>query len=233
MARKKNQQLEEIYETIKKRIIKLKYLPEATLSINELAQEFKLSRPAVKEVLMNLAADSLVEVTATKFTVSSFTVTDIIELCQVREALECKGAELILLKGGLSDKQLEEIELINNDIQKCVKEKRFTDGFEKDDIFHCTIMNCSGNKTLITAFDEIRIRALRGRWMTLFNSDHNDTWDEHMKIITAFKKQDPCEVQEAIKYHILCAENDISNIFLNKDYEKALYVLHHMKENEK
>ncbi len=233
MARKKNTKLDDTYEILKDRIIKLKYLPEETLSVNELAQEFDLSRPALKEILMRLSADSLVEETSTKFAVSSFTVQDIIELYQVREALECKCGELILMNGGLTEAQLREIEELNDEIQQCVKDRRYRDGFTLDDKFHTLLMEYSKNKALMAVFDRIRIQVSRGRWLTLFNSDHNDTWEEHMKIINALKAKDPDAVRRALSSHIGAAGNDIGDIFKNKDYERALFVLHHMKEGEK
>ena len=233
MARKKNEKQDEVYEILKKRIIKLDYLPNQTLSANELSQEFELNRPALKEVLMRLSSDSLVEVNATNYTVSNFSLQDIIELYQVREALECKSVELILKNGGLSDEQIRTIESLNNELMECVESKRYQDAFGLDDEFHLTMITFSGNKALISLFKHIRIQITRGRWMTLFHSDHNDTWKEHLPIIEALKAKNTVEAREALISHIGRAVSDIEDIFKNADYERALFVLQHMKEAEK
>ncbi len=229
MARKKSNMVEDIYHEIKNRIIELKYMPGEALSVNMLADEFQVSRTTLKEVMMRLIADCLVEETPTKLVVSSFTITDIIEMCQVREALEHKAIELIFAKGGLSQIQIEELKRINESMRESVEEKDYNKNFLMDDMFHERLVEYAGNRKLKVNFDHIRVESSRGRWLTLINPNYEDALYEHGEIIRALLEKDLEHALKFIGIHLKRAEANFGSIYRSNDYENSFNLLRIMR----
>src|SRR4051794_27041342 len=80
----------QVYTIIREAIVSLRLLPGQALSENELATQYGVSRTPVREALIRLAGDGLVEVVPQLGTfVSRISELDVREAQFIREVLEC------------------------------------------------------------------------------------------------------------------------------------------------
>ena len=86
----------------------------------DLAKELGISRTPVREAMQQLISAGLLERKATHVIVKAITISDIIEILQVRECMECKSVELILVDKGLLQSQIEELRTVNQELSKNV-----------------------------------------------------------------------------------------------------------------
>ena len=100
-------QSEDAIERIRQKIVSMEWAPGTRLSSNQIAAELGMSRTPVEKALANLERYGLVRIESGKYVVSSFSMQDIVELYQVKEAIECQAIKIILERGGLDAGQLQ------------------------------------------------------------------------------------------------------------------------------
>lgn len=102
-------QSDDAFEKIREKIVSMEWAPGTRLSSNQIAAELGMSRTPVERALVNLERYGLVEAENGKYSVSTFSLKDIVELYQVKEAVETQAVKILLERGGLSDEQLKEL----------------------------------------------------------------------------------------------------------------------------
>ena len=105
MARRKGPQAKQAYSYIKSKILSYELPPGAAISDNALAQELNMSRSPVREAIFMLTNDGLIDSTGMGAQVSPMTLTDIVEICQVRNAVEVAAVNILLDNGGATPEQ--------------------------------------------------------------------------------------------------------------------------------
>lgn len=229
---KKKYHAEALYMELKERIISLKYAPGESFSVSELEREFGVTRLLVNEILIRLESDTLVSKEGTKYSISRFTINDVIEMSQVREALERKACELIIKKGGLSEEEQKKLYEINDQLSSEIEGNNFPGIMRTDDLFHSCIIECSGNKRLFDFFDRVRVLVSRSRWLTLFNPDFHPTCDEHRAIIAGLVSKDLDAAVAATENHIRLAQESFCRVYYDtdNDYSKSYHILKTMRD---
>ena len=109
MARKKGPQVQQAYDYIKDKIINFELAPGMPVSDHALEQELDMSRSPIREAMLLLTANGLLETTPTGTKVAPMTLEDVIEICQVRKAIEVAAINIIMDHGGLTRQQKDEI----------------------------------------------------------------------------------------------------------------------------
>ena len=94
MARKKGPQVQQAYDYIKDKIINFELAPGMPVSDHALEQELDMSRSPIREAMLLLTANGLLETTPTGTKVAPMTLEDVIEICQVRKAIEDNARKL-------------------------------------------------------------------------------------------------------------------------------------------
>ena len=183
-----------------------------------LAEQFQVSRGPLREAIRRLVAMGLVtHVPHQGATVVTLDVDSIMQLYEVREALEGKAAALAAIN--MSDQQIAELkDLLNIHRQhheSNAGEYMMTEG---DFDFHYQIIKGSGNKILEHQLcDELYhlIRMFRTQ-TSRFKSRSDRALIEHEQLIYAIEQRNPQMAEMVMRHHITRAKNSIKDFLTNK-----------------
>ncbi len=216
MARLKSSLVDDTTNEIMQRIKDHKYSAGEVVSEVALAEELNVSRTPVREAIMRLLDFGVLERTATKVVVKPLTLNDIVEILEVREAVEIMSIKLILRKGGLTKSQLKELEKISNDFEKTVSDHDYGENFGLDNLFHEKLVSYSGNSRLTDISKRISIQSQRSRWITTITpARHISSANEHEEILNALKSKDEDATKKAITSHFTNSLNNYKSILMD------------------
>lgn len=176
----------------------------------DLAEAFGISRTPLKEALRILEGEGLIDYGPTRRpVVADPSLNEIYDWLRVQGALEALAGELVCEVA--TDKQLAEIERLNESI----KEARDADGqleaFRRDMAFHEGIVEASGNRALMESHATYNARLWRVRFLSSQRVESREgTRREHLEIIEALKARDAVAARRALKQHLRTAETNIA-----------------------
>lgn len=198
----KNTTSKTIYYNLREEIINLHLAPGTSISEKELSEKYSVSRTPVREALVRLAQEGLVNIYPQRGTVISLIDLSAVEEGRfLREHLEravvkeaCKEfskENIIALEMNL---KLQEMYIENKDYKKL---------FETDEQFHKIIFEGS-NKSRIwnsigdasTEFQRIRVLRLTA------NSDWDNIYQQHKEIFEAIKNKDGDVAEKIMEDHL-------------------------------
>ncbi|QZY54358.1 GntR family transcriptional regulator [Crassaminicella profunda] len=191
------------YEFIKNKIITCELMPGSDIAEDELALELGSSRTPVREAILRLEQEKLVNIYPRKGSfVAQITLKDIQEIFQIREIVETQVAKIVC--ESISQERLlyfkEQFEKM--DAQgKNILDKEF---FELDLQFHKFIVTSSNNQYLIEFINKIYDKDYRIRVLTtsMFEEERKRNKKEHLDIINAFLQKDEEKVESYLREHI-------------------------------
>ncbi|GKX27737.1 GntR family transcriptional regulator [Vallitalea longa] len=191
------------YEYIKNKILTCELKPGSDISEEKLAMELGISRTPVREAIMRLGQENLVNIYPRKGSfVSEITLKDIQEVLQIREIVETQVAVLVCKS---IDK--EKLLYFRQEFEKFDTEERYNsyeDFFELDIAFHKFIVSSNGNQNLVEIMDKVYDKDYRIRVLTtnMFKTERLRNREEHLNIIDAFLEEDVEKVEEYLSEHI-------------------------------
>lgn len=171
----------------------------------------------------------LLERTATKVVVRSITLTDIVEIFQIREAIEIMSVKIILSNGGLTEAQKLELMDIHQNLCNDISNGNFDKNFSDDTAFHEKLIEYSGNSRMEDISRRISLQSQRLRWLTLLTpSRYAGTRDEHERIIQGILNQDLDSTARAIQEHLQGSLENYTQILNNNQWMKIMSELKNM-----
>ena len=183
MARRKGPQAKQAYSYIKSKILSFELPPGASVSDHALAQELDMSRSPVREAIFMLTSDGLIVSTGTGAQVAPMTLRDIVEICQVRKAVEVAAIEILLDNGGMSPSQKNKLTDIYKKLQSTTDAMQ---NYRYDDLFHGEIMEMASNSRLSDISNRMRLQIYRARWLTFVMPERmEEARQEHEAIYQA------------------------------------------------
>lgn len=195
----------------------------------ELSNELNISRTPVREAMQQLIDIGLLERTATKVVVRSITLTDIVEIFQIREAIEIMSVKIILSNGGLTEAQKLELMDIHQNLCNDISNGNFDKNFSDDTAFHEKLIEYSGNSRMEDISRRISLQSQRLRWLTLLTpSRYAGTRDEHERIIQGILNQDFDSTARAIQEHLQGSLENYTQILHNNQWMKIMSELKNM-----
>ncbi len=169
----------------------------------ELSKEFEMSRTPVREAVMSLIDNGILERNNSKVVIKPITLSDITEILQVREAIEQKSVEIIITNGGLSNTNKKELQKIHKNLCENIANGHFNSNFDADDLFHKKIIEFSNNSRFLNTHDRVSLQTQRLRWISLLTpARYAKTREEHSDIIENLLKNDIICTKEAIHVHM-------------------------------
>ncbi|MGC6589176.1 GntR family transcriptional regulator [Paenibacillus sp. Dod16] len=196
----------------------------------ELSKEFEMSRTPLREAIMILLDNGILERTKTKVVVRAITLKDINEILEVREAIELKSIEIIVNNKGLTKAQLKELNQIQEKLCENTNNGDFDTFFEADSRFHEKIAEYSGNERFLDICKRIYLQSQRLRWITMLTpSRYTETCEEHQLIIDTLTKLDLNAAINAIKSHLLNSKINYEDIINNKQWNKIAQQMKNMR----
>ncbi|HOV37589.1 MAG TPA: GntR family transcriptional regulator [Spirochaetales bacterium] len=204
---KKEALQEQVYRKIKDRIVSCEMLPGSVVSEDTLASEFGTSRTPIREALLRLQREHLIDIYPRQGTfVSPISLQDIYEIYQIRLLMEPKIARIASRR--LERAQLERYQTLvaSGALQSC----SFKEWFQYDRELHDYIVRCTQNRHLIQMYEVVmdqnqRMRILAGRIPKRMEA----TNEEHIAIIQALISQDEDLIEKVMTEHIIASRDAV------------------------
>ena len=190
-----------LYQAIRQAIISGEIKAGEILKEAELSKEYGVSKTPVREALILLGHEGLVEsMPRAGYVVTSVTVQDVLETFHLRSILEAEAA-------GLAAERITEEEiaaLVKNNNEEIVLSKRayehgfYERAYELNMEFHQIIARASGNHRLAHLIKRLMEDMRR---MLAFDPCFVNP-QQHKDIIEALKHRDRAKAQQAMKRHV-------------------------------
>lgn len=219
----------QVYQQLRAQIIALDIPPGAALSENDLASAFGVSRTPVREALLRLADEGLVEIVPKSgTTVSRIPYIQLGEAIVIRKALEevaVREASLRATKSQFTGLWA----LIERQREAAKADDR--DAFHAaDEAFHAAIAEAAGYPGIWRLVNHMKVQVDRLRYLTLPEAGRMlRVTKEHAAVLTAMEKRDGNKAIAAMRGHLDGLEHSLPEIRRsNPDYfvgEAGVFVL--------
>lgn len=198
--RRPNQVREAVYGHLKDLLLSGRFAPGERLSEPLLAQELGVSRTPVREALMRLAEEGLVELVPGKGArVRAFSPEEVEEVYGVRALLEGEAAREAALRA--TPWELAELEARLRAIDEAEAED-YPEQMRRDLEFHRALVRLSGNKTLFRLYEDLLSSLALVRSALPNLSQEEATRREHWAILEALRRRDPEGAKQAVEAHV-------------------------------
>jgi DNA-binding GntR family transcriptional regulator len=199
-------------ETLRRQIVMLELAPGTPLSENDLAQSLQVSRTPVRESLILLQQEGLVQVFPQIGTFVSLVDIERVTQAQfIREAIECASLEdavgrlvpgdLQRLRDVLAEQHAAEVD---GDIE------RF---FTLDEQFHRELLTAGGHEPAWTAVTAAKAHLDRARRLSLLDARPVAALiEQHTDVVDALEARDAARALDALRLHLRAVFEDIEHI---------------------
>jgi len=187
----------------------------------ELCEELGVSRTPVREALIRLQRDGLVNVIPRHgMRVLPISATDIQQIYQILTSLESLAVELAAARK-LPAKEFKSLESALKEMKLAQEASDLKAWAQADENFHYYLVVLSGNRILIELVDSFWGRAQRAR-LTMLSIRNNPivSTQDHAKIVDAIRRGDGLRARELIEMHRKRGASDLSELM-----EKHLNIL--------
>ncbi|GAA1895509.1 GntR family transcriptional regulator [Streptomyces durmitorensis] len=201
-----------VHGILRGQITSLELPPGSPLSENELANELQVSRTPVREALILLGEEALVEVFPKLGTfVSRISVPAVMEAQFVREAIELAALHEAVKRSDAQD--IADLRAIL-DLQREACEAGDADTFfGQDEAFHRRLMEASGHRTLWRTVTTAKAHLDRARRLSLPLPHRVETLiEEHASVVDALESRDDAAAVAALRGHLQGVFDDIGTI---------------------
>ena len=174
------------------------------LAEGRLALELNVSRTPMREALVRLAGEGLLEKTIEGFyRVRSVSIREFFECMEVREILECHAIERAVVMARDEDLQALHAEL--NALPTASQDDLAH--WQFDNRFHSFFATAGGNHALAHAIQRERVVARLFRISSTFHRQVEGD-EEHIEIMNAVMRRDVPSAQAAMRRHLQNLQND-------------------------
>ena len=204
------------YRQIRQRILDNMWPPGHRALEQEVALALGMSRTPVREALMRLRNEGLVEVIPRHgMRVLPVSPTDMREIYEILTALECMAAEL-LARRKPSDAELKPLVDANKAMDKALKADDLDAWAAADERFHAHFLELAGNRQLQATVLNYWDRAHRARMFTLrLRPKPVNSTREHMQIVEHLRAGDAQGAARVTRAHRARATAELIAIFEN------------------
>ncbi|AMN51934.1 hypothetical protein ACP90_05295 [Labrenzia sp. CP4] len=191
------------YERLKTEILNGQLPPGFQAPEPDIATRLGMSRTPVREALIRLEADGLVDLVPRRGAkVLPISLQDICEIYQILSALEALAAGTACRKAG--DEALAEIEEVLNDADDALERQDIEAWAVHDDRFHRLMAKASGNLRLEAEIEGFLDQVYRANTVLLrLNKAPASNAADHRKIVQAIRDGDTDSATETARLHRL------------------------------
>jgi DNA-binding GntR family transcriptional regulator len=210
----RSSRVDEAYGAIRRRILDNIYPPGHQVLEGALADELGISRTPVREALIRLANEGLVEVIPRHgMRVLPVSPNDMREIYVVLTALESAAAE-ILARRRPSDAELRPLVDATRDMTRALKADDLDAWAAADERFHQGLIELAGNRTLMDAVARVGDRVHRARMFTLrLRPKPVNSTREHMAMLDRIRAGDDKGAVDVNRAHRERATRELLAIF--------------------
>ena len=186
------------YESIKQYILDGRLHEDSRLTEESLASQLGISKSPVREALNRLETEGLIRIEPRRGAyLRSFSIKDIEELYDLREALETHVVHTAQLDAGLISELRESIRRMRKDL----KDNNKSSYIEEDIRFHAQLANATGNDRLCKTLENVQHQIWLFRRKT-YDLSSTTAPDAHEAIVKALESGQRECAQRAMSEHI-------------------------------
>ncbi len=202
------------YEQIRRRILDNVWPPGHRALEQEVALALGMSRTPVREALMRLSAEGLVEVIPRHgMRVLPVSPTDMLEIYQILTALECMAAEL-LARRSPSAAEMQPLVDATQAMDEALQRDDLDAWAAADERFHAQLLELAGNRQLQATVLNDWDRAHRARMFTLrLRPKPVNSTREHMQMVERLRAGDAEGAVQVTRAHRERASRELVAIF--------------------
>jgi len=206
---------QEAYNIIKKMIIDLEFRPGEILLVQQLANKLEFSRTPVREALVKLSQDGLVEeADGRKFKVAEVNIRTIKEIYELREALECLSISKVIHQ--INNEDIAVLENLISEMEKALADNDYNTFFNADMEFHFYIVHKYGNSLLESVMRQITDHQQRIRYLTTYiDKRMANTIEEHKEIVASLTNHNEETTIKAMLLHLHNVEAGFIHLMQN------------------
>ena len=203
---------EQAYRALKKMIIDLELRPGEILISQQISKQLNISRTPVRDALVRLAQDSLVEpVEGKKFRVTEISLKAINDLYELRKIIESYAIKNAIDK--ISEDDIREFKRDLSSMEASLNAKNMDNFFRLDYRFHFRIVEICGNSHIIRVISNLHDHIQRIRYFTEdIQGRVEKTLVEHAKIIEALEDRNSLKAEEMLLEHLTHVESDFDGL---------------------
>jgi DNA-binding GntR family transcriptional regulator len=202
------------YDLIRRRILDNAWPPGHRALEQEVALALGMSRTPVREALVRLQNDGLVEVVPRHgMRVLPVSPTDMREIYEILTALECMAAEIVARRKP-SDAELLPLIQATADMDKALENDDLNAWAAADERFHASLVELSGNRQLAATVWNYWDRAHRARMFSLrLRPKPVNSTQEHTALVDRLRDGDAAGAAQVNREHRERASRELLVIF--------------------
>jgi DNA-binding GntR family transcriptional regulator len=207
------------YETIYQKIVTLAYEPGQHLEENQLVEQLGIGRTPIREALLRLVSDILVESLPGKgFVVRPLTLQNTKAAFAALQIMELGAASLAVRQDAAPF--IARMDEANEKMRSAIKKMNIFQLVEANSAFHDAYARCSNNIYLIQGLRKVRCETNRLAYLSYGNEidpkrtleiHYNSVLDQHEQIIDAVINRDEERLRQVIVEHIDIFKDRIIN----------------------
>ena len=202
----------QVYRQVREDLLAGRWQSGEKLSELKLADELGVSRNPVREALLELASEGLLErISGLGCRVPACDIESVTEMYQLREALEGQAARLACDHAGRA--QCKELADLAAAISSLAESKDDAELRKDDNRFHRLLVELSGNRALLRSWEVNHLRVINTTDVFGKDEDGQPTpvlqpdmeMDGHSRIVAAVQGSDSDEAESAARKHVRLA----------------------------
>lgn len=201
-----------VHELLRTRIVSLELAPGAYLSENELAADLGVSRTPVRESLILLAEEGLIDVYPQMGTfVSRIRHQDVVAAQFIREALECASlGDAVVRATGQDVEDLRELLAAQSVAERRADADAF---FRLDEEFHARLMAAGGHSEAWPVVGQAKAQLDRARRLSLpLTQQLALLIGQHTAVVDFLEQRNAVRADETLRSHLRLVFKDVETI---------------------
>ena len=205
------------YESIKQYILDGKLDEDSRLTEEFLSARLGISKSPIREALNRLEAEGLIRIEPRRGAyLRGFSVKDVSDLYDLRQALETHAVHTAVLTPGLSEELAESVRRMRQYLANNEK----TRYIDEDIRFHADLANATGNLRLCKTLENVQNQIWICRRKT-YDLSASTAPDFHEAIVDALERGDRAEAERFMSEHITTVWRKLVDFLTQEEDRKA------------
>ncbi len=199
----RNNKANEIYQSLKNRILSGKYISPKDLTEISIANSYQVSRSTVKKALLMLESDGLLILEKNKGAkLYDLSLHEVCSMLELRSVLE--GYIVWNATDHLSEKDLEDLEKNIRDMEKNVADNQILEYIKCNARFHDIIFKACTNAEAVKMTEQLKNKSRKYNGKTILIPGRlTASLNEHKEILKALRDRNKTLAKEKMEQHIL------------------------------
>lgn len=206
----------QVADVLRAQVLLGELAPGDNIPERETSTALGVSRTPLREALLILEAEGLVEMSPAKSPmVADPSLVELTQMLLVQSALEALAGEIACTEATQSE--IEEIEETHNRMVATAHVADPIEFFQIDMAFHEAVVAASKNDALIKAHNQFHVRLWRARFLTAGEEATRETSiRDHAAIVEGLRRRDKEKVSGSMRDHLRKVIGNVSNVYARR-----------------